>query len=286
MNARTSSFSTIRRVVALGSSFAAGPGIEPCVDADAMRSGRNYAHLLAEHLGADLVDLSVSGATTANILTDPQLTMTGVTFAPQIGGVPADADLITITAGGNDLRFLGSMLFTAWSNLEPGSPVTQMLAQDFPDGIRAATPDDITAAAGGLERVVAAVRSRAPAGRIVLVDYLTILSRDASQPSRSRGPNITVGTRFDTPFDAAQFDLLLHLQESVAQAFRVAKDRTGVELVVASAHSAQHGMGSAEPWVFGFEAEMTHAARSFHPNAAGMRAVADLLIAHLHPTTP
>lgn len=55
---------TYRRVAALRGSFAAGPGIPPIVDRFANRSGRNYAHLLADRLGAQLTDLTVSAATT------------------------------------------------------------------------------------------------------------------------------------------------------------------------------------------------------------------------------
>ena len=53
-----------RHVASLGSSFAAGPGIEPAADRAARRSARNYPHLLAARLGAELTDLTVSGATT------------------------------------------------------------------------------------------------------------------------------------------------------------------------------------------------------------------------------
>lgn len=54
--------------VALGSSFAAGPGIKPVLHKAAQRSGRNYAHLVAEALELHLVDVTYSGATTAHIL--------------------------------------------------------------------------------------------------------------------------------------------------------------------------------------------------------------------------
>jgi hypothetical protein len=37
------------------------------------RSARNYPHLLAEQLGAELTDLTVSGATTAGCPTTPTL---------------------------------------------------------------------------------------------------------------------------------------------------------------------------------------------------------------------
>jgi hypothetical protein len=50
----------VKRYVALGSPLAA------------MRSQRNYPHLLAADLSLDLVDVSYSGATTAHLLTDRQ----------------------------------------------------------------------------------------------------------------------------------------------------------------------------------------------------------------------
>ena len=60
----------IRHLAALGSSFAAGPGIEPVADRLAMRSARNYAHIVAARLGLRLTDLTVSGATTTSAIGD------------------------------------------------------------------------------------------------------------------------------------------------------------------------------------------------------------------------
>ena len=54
------------RFVALGSSFAAGPGIAPRAAGSPRRAGRsarNYAHLAAARLGLDLDDVSYSRAT-------------------------------------------------------------------------------------------------------------------------------------------------------------------------------------------------------------------------------
>src|ERR1700712_5049402 len=96
-------------IAALGSSFASGPLLEPYENIEAQRSRRNYPHLVAEALGADLVDLTVGGATTATILDEPQTTQSGVQFEPQINGVPTEASIVTVTAGGNDLGLIGSM---------------------------------------------------------------------------------------------------------------------------------------------------------------------------------
>jgi hypothetical protein len=88
-------------IAALGSSFAAGPGIKPQSDALAGRSGNNYASLLAKRLDARLTDLTVSGATLLNVLKVRQETVFGGDFAPQLDELPSDADIVLLTAGGN-----------------------------------------------------------------------------------------------------------------------------------------------------------------------------------------
>jgi hypothetical protein len=60
------------KLVALGSSFASGPGLKPYKSTEAMRSERNYASLLAKHLDADLIDLTSGGSTLLNIIEEPQ----------------------------------------------------------------------------------------------------------------------------------------------------------------------------------------------------------------------
>ena len=209
-------------IAALGSSFAAGPTLKPVVDPDAMRSASNYPHLLAHALDATLIDLTVSGATTANILDEPQTTMTGAQYAPQIDGVPADADVVTVTAGGNDLNFLGSLLFTAWSQVAPDGPITRLMAEQFVDGLPTPTPAAIEAAADGLVRIVQQARIRAPDAAVVLVDYLTVIPATGTP---------VPGDLFDTE----QTTLFLAIQEALAEAFRVAAERSGAQLLAMSA---------------------------------------------------
>jgi lysophospholipase L1-like esterase len=155
-----------------------------------MRSQKNYAHRLAERLGARLVDLTVSGATTANIVDTPQQTAGGVVYPPQVDGVPADADVVTITAGGNDLQFAGAMLYAAWLRLEPESPAVPMLGAMFPDGVPLPTERAVEQAATGLALVIEKARAKAPAARVLLVDYLTVLD-GASGPAT--GPDSPPG---------------------------------------------------------------------------------------------
>jgi lysophospholipase L1-like esterase len=251
--------SSYQLIAALGSSFAAGPGIEPVADAAAMRSEQNYAHQLAVRLDARLVDLTVSGATTANILDVPQQISEGVVFPPQIEGLPTDAEIVTITAGGNDLQFAGAMLYAAWLRREPASPIVPMLSQMFPDGISVPPEHTVEKATAGLVQVVEEARAQAPAARILLVDYLTVLD-EASGPA--------------TPFSDRELRQFLTIQRAVQQVFTDAASRVSAELVLASSLSSDHALGSPDPWVQPFHQVLTQTGSSFHPNAAGMSAIA------------
>jgi lysophospholipase L1-like esterase len=249
-------------VVSLGSSFAAGPFIPPVVDADAGRSGRNYPHLLAARLGAELVDLTVSGATTGTILDEPQTAYTGKVFAPQIQGVPPDADVVTVTAGGNDLDYTGSMLFAAFRRLDPAHPASRILAPRFPAGLQEPSAARVAAAESGLLRIVEAVAGRTTDARVVLVDYLTVIGDGAS------GAGL---------FDDAERDLFRRMRTALEGAYERAAERSGAQLVRVSQLSRAHGLDSSEPWVTGLVEDPLRSGGSFHPNALGMERVAEEL---------
>ena len=254
--------STTEIIAALGSSFAAGPGIEPIADVTAMRSARNYAHQLAERLDAQLVDLTVSGATTANVLDTPQDTGTGTIYPPQVDGVPETAAVVTITAGGNDLQFAGAMAYVAWRRLEPESPIVALFGDAFAAGIPLPTADAVERATVGLVKIVERTRERAPHCRVLLVDYLTVLDRASLD---------------HTPFTAEELDQFLIIQSAIGTVFRHAAARSGADLVAASELSEGHALGSADPWVQPFQQDLSRAAGSFHPNERGMTAISEEL---------
>jgi lysophospholipase L1-like esterase len=92
------------RYVAMGSSFAAGPGIPGRAPGSPRRAGRssgNYAHLVARALGLGLHDVTYSGATTSDVLSAAARGQPA-----QLAAVTPDTRLVTITAGGNDVGFL------------------------------------------------------------------------------------------------------------------------------------------------------------------------------------
>lgn len=249
-----------QRYVALGSSFASGPGIAPLVDRRAARSGRNHAHLLAAGLGAELVDASVGGATTANILDTPQRQL-GRTFAPQIQAVHPDTDLVTVTAGGNDLGYIGGVLTDALRNrLSENALGARLVARRSPAPAVLPTTDQIAAATDGLTRIVEAARARAPRARVVLVDYLPLFDVTAPPYEVSR-------------LRPEQAEHHRRVAQQLTGVFTAAGARTGADVVLADAPGQGHTVGTPDPWVNGLS--VRHLLGSFHPTAAGMRAVAD-----------
>jgi lysophospholipase L1-like esterase len=255
-------------IAALGSSYAAGPGIQPLADRRARRSARNYPHLLAERLEAQLTDLTVSGATTGTILDSPQRVFTRV-FPPQLQGLPADADLVTITAGGNDLRYAGSLIRFGVAGWLSARSLTRPLGTLFArEGVPQPSSDTVAEAARNLARIVTAARGQAPAARVLLVDYVTVIG-----PATRPGPGV--------PFDSATLDALRQLGGKVTELFARAADLSAADLVLASERSREHALGSARPWVTGLPPSLRDFSGAFHPNADGMRGVADTIVDYL-----
>ncbi|MGW6280137.1 SGNH/GDSL hydrolase family protein [Kribbella sp. NPDC055071] len=257
------------RYVALGSSFAAGPGIRPIVQPKAGRSGNNYAHLVASALELELTDVTYSGATTAHLLDTRQ-----DEAAPQLDAVTADTELVTITVGGNDLDYVGTFIRGSFLNTL-AKPAT-ILGRRFANRIRARVSylkedAQYQAVTDSLVAVVSKVRERAPDARIILVDYLTLV-----------GPSTRA--RLDVPLNEEQLPSVAMMADGLAAAFAKAAAATGADLITASAASRDHAIGSSDPWVTGFSRGLRGAFTGFvpyHPNAAGMQAVADLIVARL-----
>src|SRR6202451_545490 len=111
------------RYVAMGSSFAAGPGLPTRVPGSPRRAGRstgNYAHLLARTLGLDLHDVTFSGATTGDLLRP-----SAAGQPAQLAAVTPDTALVTITAGGNDVGYVPRLTLASlpWPlRALPGAP--------------------------------------------------------------------------------------------------------------------------------------------------------------------
>jgi lysophospholipase L1-like esterase len=247
-------------IAALGSSFAAGPGIPPQINRMAGRSGNNYAHLLAARLDADLTDLTVSGATLNNILSEPQQAYRWSTsFPPQITGLPADADIVTVTGGGNDMGYIGGVSREALKDTWLGYVLSWLMPTPPSDPLTA------EAVAKRFTLVVDEIQKITPKARILLVEYFCLL-----------GPDTRPG--IDVNLTEEQIKHHQGVAEQVKTAYRlVAEARPGCEVIPVDERSRAHALGSKEPWIEGFSWGTVWQGNPFHPNLKGMQGVADMI---------
>jgi lysophospholipase L1-like esterase len=242
------------RYVALGSSFAAGPGLRPRAEGSPRAAGRssvNYAHLVAEQLELALTDVTFSGATTADVLKAGKR-------PAQLDAVTADTELVTITIGGNDIGYLGALTLGSVPAILGPKQLAAILDPYTLD-------DRFDKLRDALTQIAARVREQAPDARLVFVEYLNILP-PAGVPAHR--PNERVAEWGRTV--AAR---LSELTRSVAAG-------TGSEVLPVADFSHSHNAWSEEPWTRRFHLGLRGGA-PFHPNYEGMRQVAMHLLGHL-----
>lgn len=249
----------MRRYVALGSSMAAGPGVRPkAPDAPAAsgRSAVNYPHLVAAQCGYDLVDVTFSGATTAHVLAEAQRDA-----PPQIEALDGSEALVTVTIGGNDAGYFAFLFAACVPRFLRALPVLGPIVRDRLDV--AAREDALAVAGESLVMVGREVRRRAPRARVLLVDYLTLLP-----PPGAPAP----------PMTADDADIGRHIGAMLERLTADAAEATGCELVRAGEASRAHHPWSAQPWTSCYGLPWPGRVAPLHPNASGMRAVADLVV--------
>ena len=265
-----SEVSASAQYVAMGSSFAAGPGVgqraanSPRV---CMRSNDNYAHLLARARGLTLTDVTCSGATARTLLEGGPARQ-----RPQVDALRPETELVTVTVGGNDVSYVGNLL--AWSRQDAPRRTPLLwrvllpkpMPEDAVDRALAELPHLLT-------RIADEVRRRSPRATLVFVDYATVLPE--SSVCADRLPLTEEHLRRGRDV-AGQ---LADLTATVAQ-------EAGALLVRASAVTRGHDVCAADPWMVGHVLPATpfgFAPFAYHPNERGMHAVAESIIAALPP---
>ena len=239
--------------VALGSSFAAGPGIATQLG-NCGRSDQNYPHLVAAALELTLTDVSCGGATTGNILDTPQ-----GSAAPQLAAVSADTALVTVTIGGNDITYSASTRRCGGAAADDRCAAKLDHARIA--GLVAQLPDRLAA-------VLEAIRGRAPNAVIVMATYPRVVPAAAE---RCAGVGLTAD-------DADYFATLGQQLEDAMVGAANAK-----QALVADTYVRGKGHGpcadAGDRWVNG--AVPAASGAPFHPTASGHQEMARLVLAAL-----
>lgn len=257
---RPTPIGAITSYVALGDSYVAGPEIDDPVAASGycLRSTRNYPALLAADLGVTApTDVSCGGATTDGVLSPS--TVSELPVPAQLDAVKPDTQLVTVGIGGNDDGLTANLFVTC---LIPQSRTARVCQQLVPPKVRPSYP----AIQDKIVSTLDAVTARAPTARVVLVGYLRIVDGSRACPR----------LRLDKDEAARAAAIMDALERTQRQAAREA----GVEFVSVRDVSKGHDACAADAWVNGLTGVRGDGA-FLHPNAAGMRAVADTVLARL-----
>jgi lysophospholipase L1-like esterase len=240
--------------VAMGSSFAAGSGIDP-PKADAPkrcgRSERNYATLLSAKLNLSLTDVSCGGATTAHIL-GPWSELPA-----QIEAVTPATRLVTVTIGGNDIGYVTN-LFAA--TCVPGDGIMAQGNKIPCFKAKPPTEEAYARAEANLVEIGRQVAARAPLARLVFVQYVTLVPDAPCETARMDGAAM-----------AANREIGRRLADLTVRA----ANQTGALVLPMDQLSRGHTTCDAVSWSHGIGPGLAPGDGSpWHPTGAGMRAIA------------
>ena len=239
--------------VALGSSFAAGLGLGPRVPGSPLvcqRSINGYPQQLARMAGLALVDMSCSGATVSHVLRGGQMFQ-----GPQLDALGAGTRLVTLTAGGNDVGYVGDL--TALAFRRRGGAIGWLVGR-FWKGALPVAERKFDRLQADLVATFSEIRRRAPNARLVVVAYPVIMPAE--------------GSCAQLGIDADEAKLMRAVGERLAGATRDAARAAGATVVDMDQLSAGHDACAAEPWVNGSAPAQ---GAPFHPTLAGAQATAE-----------
>ncbi len=257
--------------VAMGSSYAAGPGIAQSADTPPTRCTRstgNYAHQLAARYRLRLTDVSCGGATTAHLIGPWN------ELPPQIDALRPDTALVTVTIGGNDVGFVAGLFMGSCDGAAGTLAMCRGMAQRAAQAPPSAPGiDSWRRVEAGLTAIAAAVHARSPQATLVFVDYLAVL------PPRG----LCAAVPLSPLAERRARDTAKRLASITA---RVAA-RSHAILVRASRLSIAHSACGAQSWTTGFVPPSgTAGFVPYHPNLAGMTAIANAIAARLGAQNP
>ena len=251
--------------VAMGSSFAAGPGLgdtEAGSPTLCGRSTKNYAHRVAKALGLSLTDVSCGGAVTQHVLHGGQFFQ-----GAQIDAVGPATKLVTVTIGGNDIAYIGGL--GSWSCQAAPERVFWLWRPLFCMSMKVGAEEDLQKTREALIQIATIVHQRAPKAKMVFVDYVTVLPATGSCPDRM-------------PLSEAQIAKGRAIAAALGRITAEAAEATQSMLVKASDVTAAHDICADDSWIVPWEVSANPFGKAvFHPTEASMRAVAEAITARL-----
>jgi lysophospholipase L1-like esterase len=217
--------------VSLGDSYSSGAGAPPYLSGGCTRSNNSYAaQWAATHPVSSFSFVACGGATTDDVL------------ASQVSAVTANTDLVTITIGGNDVGFANTMV-----NCTIGGD--SACVNSVNQGVAATN----TTLPAKLDATYAAIRSRAPSARVVVLGYPRLVS-----PTGSCGLfNLSATKRTALNNGADVLSAVIGARAAAA----------GFTYLDARGPFTGHGACGPAPWINRFN--LFAIGDSYHPNAAG-----------------
>lgn len=235
--------------VALGDSYAAGPGIQPA-DTDqpgCFRSEANWPNLLAEAEEFDLVDVTCSGATTESAVDGVG---SGDEVPSQLDALSEDTSLVTVGIGGND----GGLFTSLIQSCATTAATCQQYVEQQAPGVLTTITDNVAALLGQ-------VAEKSPDAQVVLVGYPRLAPESGTCELLGVPPDAVENAR--------------RIEQGLEDALAAAATSAGVSFVSMRQVSLGHDVCAGDDaWVNG--AQVTDGdGIVFHPRSAGMQAVAD-----------
>lgn len=252
--------------VALGDSYTAGTGAgapERPPGEDCWQSSAGYVDAVAK---TGKVDLVANEACHGAVLSRLSPTYDPVIFTPTVheqiqslvlaGGLSEETDLVSITAGANDLGFAYVLGVCAYFDQ---SACQAALAQ-------ATSPEALQFLTASLLQTYGAIQDVAPDAKITALGYPLLF--DPASPF--------------APVPAANQVLINQATLVVNATIESAATLAGVQYVDLTRRFAGHEVNSADPWLQLSLSDFT-ADYNFHPTPEGHRAYASALLASMKP---
>lgn len=224
------------RYVALGDSYASGVGTGGyTLSSSCKRSAYAYPYLVAQQRASpSLVFVACSGATTADVT------------ANQLSSVDASTTIVTITVGGNDIRFADLIYQCTLSDCSATLDSTRTSLE--------------STLGPRLDGLYAAIKSRAaPGARIVVVGYPRIFN--SSSCFGNLGISATERTKANQLAEALDQTIAKHASPPSI---------TGITYASALSSFGTHPVCSSSPWINGLNLFAT--TESYHPSRNGQSA--------------